>query len=1129
MEDFSMKQQYSVLRGAGFCLAALLLSIVFGSPLLAQLDISAQLVGTVTDPSGAVVPAAQLDARNQLTGVEIKTTANDSGNFLFPSLPVGTYTVTCDLAGFQTFITSGIVLQAGGIVTLRITLKVGTSKQTIEVSAAANMVNTVAATIQTTFDERILDAIPIWGRDPREAMELLMPGAVAAGTAASYYVPVTSFNGMSGLANNYRIDGSDSNDYQHGSASPYPPMEDLSEFSVTTNVSDASTGRGAGGQIEAVLKSGTNDLHGQVWGYFQNGAWNANSWQNNWEGIPKNHLSQQWWGGSVGGPVYIPKLYNGKGKTFFFTSYEHTSTSGTSTSAGQTITNEEREGNFTNSPDGIPVINGVPTPVIDPTSFTTMGKFLAAHTDVLPGPTNGVDTYVWNPSRTEVVQSFAGKIDHNFSEKHRLFGSLWWYRDVPTFDDMYYSFGQASWGTQYPNPKATWGEPVKLQDWTINDTYTISPTTLNNVIVGVKRLAISMTNTYNPSNALFNAADLGIGAVGDVNSPDVQQVSFPRAMGMGLWNGYVNPMTQNSYYIADNFTTIRGRHTLKAGMEFRNYHIVMYQTWGSGAGISFSDSNVNVGGTGNGIADMLLGLAPNFYQNNTEGNNLGYPAREAYLQDTFKVSQRLTFMYGARWEPYLGVHSIPGAFVTFRPGQASTEFPTAPVGIVTPGDRGIPPNLSGVKWGDVGPRASVAWDIFGNGRAAFRAGYALMPTYQVLLGFNEYTTTAPFGVSYSPNPAAEDLAHPYAQYGSVPFPWKNPVAGDPNNTKIVFPIPVNTKGKDLNYNNAMVHQWNFTFEFEPFRTYLLSVGYVATRGTHLNEDYDMNYPRFVPGASTNDFANVMSRRPWGPAIQTIDQSFADVNSLYNSLQVRFTKRYSYGLSFMGNYTLSSNEQVQNGPRYRGDAALDYYSPGIMHNFAVVFSYDLPIPTGKARLSKAFLGGWKIGGNTMGSSGSYGSVSDYNCAEFNYGSAGCNATFVGGSPYNPSKGQPQVMSGTQVGVSWLDPSKFIRADQRSVDGVATTSSDVGQRLFLGNAITGVFKGPAAFMLNASLSKTFAFTERFKLNYRIEAQNVLNHTVLNMPANTTVGPDMTHFGAINSAWNPRMIQMSARFIF
>jgi hypothetical protein len=1126
-----MKQQYAVLKRVAFCLVALIWLILFVSSLLAQVDISAELHGTVNDPTGAAVPDARLVARNEATGVETRTTSGIAGSFAFLSLPTGTYTVTCDHAGFKTFVTSGITLEVGKIVTLPINLVLGETVQTVKVSGAATMVDTTTATLQTTFDERLEQAIPIFGRDPRQTMELLMPGAVAAGTASSSNYQVTSFNGNPGTSNNYQIDGSDADDYFHGGPSTFPPIEDLAEFSVTTSGADVSAARGAGGQIQAVLKSGTNDLHGQAWGYFQNAAWNANSWQNNWLGVSKPAHTQQWWGGNAGGPVVIPRLYNGKNKTFFFASFERSSTSGTSTDAEQTITNAERNGDFSNSPDGIPVINGVPTPYIDPSTFSTMGKFLAAHTDVLPAPTSGLDTYVWNPSTNDTVTSVAGKIDHNFSEKHRLFGSLWWSRDIAAYNDQYYGFGQQSWAGQYPNPKSTFGQAYKSQDWTVNDTYTVSPTAMNNVVVGIKRMGSWATTTYNPQDPLFNGPDLGVGAVPDVTAPDIFQIWFPRAVGLGLWNGGPGVQSMHTVSIADNFTLVRGRHTLKAGGEFRHYSELTNQAWGAGASISFSDSNVNVGGTGNGVADMLLSRAPSFSQNNTEILSVLYPAREAYLQDTFKISRHITLTYGARWQPYLGVRAANGAFVTFRPGQASTEFPTAPVGIVAPGDRGVPANLTGDRWNDIGPRVSFAWDILGSGKAAFRAGYTLMPTYQVLVPFNDYTTTAPFGVSYSPNPAAEDLANPYEQYGSVPFPWKIPTPGDPNNTKIVFPVPVNTKGKDPDYNNAAVHQWNFTFEFEPISTYLFSVGYVANRGTHLDEAHDMNWPRFVPGASTNDFDNVMSRRPWGPAFQTLNQDFSDFNSLYQSLQVRLSKRYSHGLSYMGNYTLSSARQVQNGPRYWGDAFLDYYSPGVMHNFAMAFAYDVPASPLKTRLAKLLLGGWRIGGDAIGSSGTYGSVSDYNCAEFNFGSAGCNAVFTGGSPYSSSKGGPQMFSGTQVGVSWLDPSKFIRADQMLVDGVTTTSSAVGQRLFLGNATTGVFKGPAAFLLDATLSKTFALTERLSLNYRIEAQNVLNHTVLNAPdtSYTSVGPDMTHFGVIDAARNPRTVQMSARFVF
>jgi hypothetical protein len=274
----------------------------------------------------------------------------------------------------------------------------------------------------------------------------------------------------------------------HGSAaSSFPQSENLSGFSVSSAIPDASVARGAGGQIEATLKNGTNDFHGQFWTYLQNGAWNANTWSNKFQGIARQPFSQQWYGGNVGGPVRIPKLYNGKDWTFFFTSYERTSTSKKSTTTGQTITNAERGGDFTNSPDGIPVINGVPTPIIPASNFSTLGNLInsSAGLAILPAPTSGTDTFSWNPSDVSLVQTWVVRIDENLSDKHRLFGSLWWYNDSTTFDDMYDEFSEASWATQYPNADSTWGEPIKTKVWAINDTYTISPSMLNNFVLGL--------------------------------------------------------------------------------------------------------------------------------------------------------------------------------------------------------------------------------------------------------------------------------------------------------------------------------------------------------------------------------------------------------------------------------------------------------------------------------------------------------------------------------------------------------------------------------------------------------------------------------------------------------------------
>ena len=1123
--------------GAVLALFVSLLAVgVFGRQASAQVDISATLAGTVADQNGGVVPAATVRAQNVQTGVVSKTISNETGSYQFVSLQAGTYTVSCAVNGFKTFTASDVVLHAGGTATLPIMLPIGANSETVTVSGSTAMVDTETASNLITIDNDLIQGIPVLGRDPRESMETLMPGATAAGTGASFFIPVTSFNGVSQLSNNYNIDGAAMNDYMHGSAAAhYPQSENISEFSVESVLPDASVGRGAGGQTEATLKNGTNQFHGQFWTYFQNGAWNANSWSNKWQDVPRQPFNQQWYGGNIGGPVILPKLYHGKDKTFFFASYERTKTAKKSTTTAQTITDAERSGDFTNSPDGIPVINGIPTPIIPQSQFSTLGQLInsSAGQQIMPQPTSGIDTFTWNPSYNDVVQTWVFRVDENISDKHRLFGSLYWYNENPTFDDMYDEFSEASWATQYPNPDATWGEPIKTQVWALNDTYTISPSKLNNFVVGITRTNISVTNTWAPNHELFNASNTGIASVGDFGSPSVQQIGTPRSMGLGMWNGYVNPMTQNTWDIVDNFTWTRGRHTIKTGLELRNYHEAFTQTWGSGGTVGFSDSNSVYGGTGNGIADMLIaGGIGSFSQGSAQDLDVNYPAREAYIQDSIKLTPRLTIMAGVRLQPYLGVRPTKNNFVTFRAGQPSTVFPTAPVGLVTIGDREIPDNLSGDRY-DVGPRASFAWDLFGNHKAALKGGYGLYTDYEVLLGFNGYTSTAPYGVAYSPHTQGLSLANPYAQYGSVPFPYTPPSPGSPKNATLVFPNPLDTIAVAPNYNSGQIHKFNLTFEIEPVNTYVVSAAWVGTRGTHLNETKNQDWPRFIAGASTNDTANILSREPYYPVgFDQINTFFSDYNSMYNALQIAVNKRYSYGLTLMGNYTFSSNTQQQ-GCRYLADCGLDYYSPGTTHAMAAAIRYQLPLFFRQNRIASTILDGWAIGGSGNASTGGYGSIGDYNCNEFNFSSAGCYANYLGGGALLANrKSIVTDTSGNMLGVSWVDPTKFVRADQALINGVPATLPNVGQRLFLGNASNGAIKGPASGIedFNASLDKDFRLVETFKVNVHAEAFNALNHTVLNGPAyNNTVGPNTQGFGIISSANAPRAIQLSLHLVF
>ena len=1128
---------------------------------LGQVDITARLTGAVTDQTGAVVPGVRVVAQNPQTGVSVEATSNATGYYEFASLPGGQYNVSFSREGFRPSTVTDVVLHAGDSITLPMSLEIGAATATITVSGDTAVVDTETANIQTTFDTQLIPSVPVQGRDPREAMELLMPGAVAAGTGISYNVPVTSFNGVSGVSNNYSIDGSNVTDYFHGASIPSPQSENIAEFSVSTSLPDASVARGAGGQVESVLKNGTDQFHGQFWTYFQNSAWNANSWSNNLLDVPKQHFSQHWIGGNVGGPVWFPKIYNGKNRTFFFFSYEHTSNSKASTTSGQTITEDERNGDFSNSPDGIPLIGGVegvPTPNIKP-YFGSLGNFIDsdAGKKVFPVATSGVDTFTWNPTFSETTKTLTARIDQNFGEKHRLFGSLWWYQDVPSFQDLYDSFGEASWATQYPNSGSTWGEPKKMQSWTLNDTYTITPSMLNNFIVGVSRIGISVSNTWNKSGALFGPSNTGLGSVGDVAAPDVQDISTPRSMGMGIYNGYINPLQQNAVDLSDNFTMTRGRHTIKGGVEFRHWNESFYQTWGAGGNFSFSDSNITAGGTGNGIADMLMsgtggtGVG-NFSQNNTQVINIDYPAREAYLQDTIKIKPHLTGMIGVRWEPQFGIMPVHNNFTTFRAGQQSTEFPLAPVGLVAIGDSGVPRNLYGVRWGDVGPRASFAWDVRGNGKYALKGGYGLYSDYEVTIGFNGYTNSEPFGFTY-PFSAPQLNASPYAPLGYTPFPFTAPVPGAASNATLAFSTPVSALAMANNYNSGQIHEFNLTFEAEPIRAYLFSLAYVGTRGTHLdphNSNTDINWPRFVPGASDNNSDNVLSRRPYymnGAGFSTISTDTSSFNSMYSAIQLKATKQYSYGLTFMGNYTYNFKNAAQqgdgsglnnNGCRDYSNCALDYFSPGTTHTSAVAFRYAIPTVMNSNWVARETIGGWALGGVVGGSTGAYGSVTDDSCNAFNFQSADCVATYTGGGALAATRGRGALVNngGSPLGVAWLNPGNFVHADQvKTTAGTVQTIPGAGipdssTAMYLGNATVGVWKGPAYINFDASLDKDFPIRESLKLNFHAEAFNVLNHTELNAPSyNNQVRTNMIGFGAISSARNNRSLQLSTHIIF
>jgi hypothetical protein len=324
------------------------------------------------------------------------------------------------------------------------------------------------------------------------------------------------------------------------------------------------------------------------------------------------------------------------------------------------------------------------------------------------------------------------------------------------------------------------------------------------------------------------------------------------------------------------------------------------------------------------------------------------------------------------------------------------------------------------------------------------------------------------------------------------------------------------------YNSGQVHQWNTNFEIEPFRGYLVTAGYVGTRGTHLDYQRDINWPRFVPGASSRTGTNVQSRRLYNQRFQAINMHGADANSRYNSFQLSLNKRLTHGFTIIGNYVYSATTSYQNGRRLKDNYSIDYYSPGADHNLRLTYNWELPFPN-TSRLLRTAFGGWVLGGTISGSSGGYLGISA-NC-NHNMNSAGCVGNYVGGAIYGGRDTRADQAA------HWLNRPAFCNANETLTNSTCVVDPKAGvDYMLIGNATNGIAKGPARLMNDMTLNKRFPISERAgTMEFRLAAFNVFNHTVLGNP-DTNIGQnDRTLFGQIRSASGARNLQLSLRYLF
>jgi len=1059
--------------------AGLILWVSFASVLTAQSN--AAISGSVQDTSGGVVASATVEVTNELTGLQWTVESDTAGRFSVTRLPVGQYRVRARLEGFKQFVTEAFRLDADQVRYVEVTLSVGAAAESVTVSGTVSQVETVGGVIRQVVDEKRITELPLNGRNPIQLV-LLVPGAVPAPAASNLSANAgIAVNGARGGSTNYLLDGGDNNDPQEGVSAVSPNPDALEEFSVLTNNFGAEYGRNAGAVVNAVTKSGTNTLHGSLYEFVRNDAFDAR----NFFAVSKGKLRRNQFGGSVGGPVI-------RNKAFFFGSYEGVSQRQGETFSSLVVPTElERRGDFTASAQKPrdPLTNALfPNSVIPANRFDPAAlKFMDLLQIPLPNATG--NRYIFNRPQDLDSRQFLGRGDYSLSQSQRLTGRV---------------FESSS------KELLTAGLPVLQSDvafdtWNINGqhTWTFTP-----ALLGVGQY------TWNKSQ--IDRGPLPVGGGDGVSYQDMGvQVNRggPDALGKtlvpqyrGQVNGFWN-LNQDNLVLIDRGTHQasysvnynRGAHLIKFGGEFRLTKSDRVTANGVDPQFTFNGQI-----SGNAFSDFLLGRPFNMTQGSVRINRIRSQTYNLYVQDEWRIHRDLSLTLGLRYEPFFPYYSADDELTLFRPGQQSTVFPSAPTGLLYVGDDGVHRGGAASDLNNLAPRVSFAWSPFGNNKTSIRAAYGIF--YDVL-GFHRmshFVNSPPYSLQVTLN-TPQSFSNPYAGQED-PFPYTPPVSAE-DKAGYQFFRPV-TIGLSVNPDQAApyIQQWNFNVQRELAQDYLLTVAYIGTKGTRLPIRNELNPALYGPGATAG---NTNARRIYAPQFASIIDYQTVINSTYNSLQTTLNKRFSNGFTLLASYTFSKSIDGASieADAFNGQNPLDLAADkglsdfDLRHRFVASFLYEVPGP--KTGWSRWILGGWQTNGIF---------------------------TAQAGSPFNVTSGQDRALSGagTQrpnlVGNPHLDPNRS-RSEliNQYFDPTAFALPALGT---FGSTGRNVMIGPGRWNLDFALFKGFKLRETMNLNFRWEMFNAMNHANLNNPRSNTSAANP---GRIDSASDARVMQFGLRLAF
>jgi len=1136
------------------------LVVLFFVPLSSHAQGLGTILGRVTDPAGAAVPGATVTVTQEGTGFSRSATTDSEGLYNIPSLQPANYGFLVQAKGFSTYKEPAITLLADQSLTVNIGLKLGTNTETVVVSGNALQVDTSTDTLRQVIEQQRITELPLNGRNAAQ-LTLLVAGAVNApnggadqGATKTFPGAVTySANGARQDTISYQLDGGNYVDEYTNVNQPFPFPDALQEFSVQTSNYSAEYGENAGGVVNVITKSGTNEFHGDVFEFVRNPDFNAQ----NFFATPTTHdqIKRNQFGATIGGPIIHDQ-------TFFFAGYQRTTfrnlVLGSSHVVGQTdIANFLAKG----GPGGTPgkLDPSVATMLgIDPTAGAYLGSAAKFSLDG-PIPAGSNPTEAFSKPDVENFDSGMGRLDHSFTKNDKI--------------TLRYEFDRFTKAPVF-NPLAliTYTDAtfnITAQNALIHETHVFSPALINDFRMSYSR----EVSHRGPSNAVSLTAF--------ETSPLPFQPTPAAIQGIGVQNGFNigdNPtgfFFRNNFAYADDVSWERGKHDLRMGAAMEWSQVDLNNQFNQPGIINSCTQDTYLGQPAglptyqNFLAGVLCdgGPAGNGYAlqqgaGEFKANRGKFP--DLYFQDNFRVNTRLTLNLGLRYEPAIpwsdnGDRWAQVNLTAMAAGTVSRVYPDAPPGVLfsaqngIPSDPGMPKNALNANWKGLAPRVGFAYDLFGDGKTSLRGGAGIFYDSRVMgMLSNRFVDEWPFSPQFilstagNSAPTASSTAGSFsdplcvqaatqaalncngaqaASYPKFPSPFPAPTTfayNPPFNQIAVSYDPSGT------YHVPTTYEWNLTIERQLPQGVLVRAAYVGSRSLHILEtqDYNAGVPCTDPtstvacnGKANKGQANLLVNK--GSAgkfltntFSTVQADITDINANYHSLQLSAEKRMSHGFTVLANYTYSKS--LDDLPFGEGVAGFDNgysalplndplrhsfdYGPSSFdhtHVFSGSYVWQTPSFRDRGSLFHHLLGDYEFGGIISAASGR--PITVLEGTEISgTGIGNDRGTLIAGTaPYS------SATCGTTTNcLSWLNPAAF----QPLKVGGANNPAIFGT---FGNIGKNFLRLPHTADWDISLAKNFLVAERWRIQLRAEYFNLLNHP--------NFAPESVSTGAVNGTDN------------